>query len=338
MCLSPGTAIRRAAALHAAKLAMSGSRGNGGLSIRKPGPLQESATARSTRTKSAPRTAALTRENLPSSGERNISARRVRSDPLNRWWSYNAKTNGRSSERIPSLARTFILWSKLPSYALNTLEDVKIQTLPPAVAPRILGAPAPGPEKSRDHSTTDKVQLGADLSHIASAAWYKSAHPATAGKIKSSAAVLGQHGESLQSAALRGGAAVLSGAVALASTWHGVALLRSKETFTRLEGANHLVLAAGSGLVAAHLGTAQHGVSQAGAALMLVHGVGEVGLGAYRALREEGSDRTAGLLQMAHGACLVGAELFHGAALPLCLIMAGITGTQMLVREQQEHE
>jgi hypothetical protein len=222
-------------------------------------------------------------------------------------------------------------------------------------------APPPPPPRHGDHKKTDAVQLGHDVADIAHAA---------AGHIGEEAAeaatkvrFLGELGreemmemramvarEGRQVAVLgeqtvhavqphpylRTGAALLNGAVAAGAVWHGVELLRSNGPVKKMEGLNHLVLGAGCGLISAHLSGGPEALGHVGGGLMVAHGAAEVGLGAYRAVRGHGTERKLGLLQAAHGGCLIGAELFHGAALPLCLAMAGLTGVQIYLHRQHQ--
>ena len=135
------------------------------------------------------------------------------------------------------------------------------------------------------------------------------------------AAVLGEH--STPHTALRAGAAGLNALLAAGAVWHGVELIRKGE---KAEGASHLLLGAGCALTAGHLAGLNPHLGHWGGQLLMAHGVAEIGIGAYRASKGE---RVQGLLQAAHGACMVGAELVPGAALPLCLAMAGLTGAQI---------
>lgn len=209
---------------------------------------------------------------------------------------------------------------------------VKVQQFTPQLPPKLVrSSDQPGHDKK-----TDKVQLGADLSHLAAAGLYRASHHVSSGKARATLAVLGQQGEGVSSALLRGGAAALSGGVAVVSTLHGVELLRSKSPVSKAEGLNHLLLAGGSGLVAAHLASGQPGVSSWGSKLMLAHGLGEVAVGTYKSLQPGSHERTRALLQVAHGTCLVAAELFHGAAVPLCAAMLGITALQMSLPDGKE--
>lgn len=138
------------------------------------------------------------------------------------------------------------------------------------------------------------------------------------------AAILGE--ASAPHTALRAGAAGLNALVAVGATWHAVELMRRPDAFSKTEGASHLLMAAGCGLTAGHLGLGNAHLGQLGGQFLLAHGAAEIGLGAYRACKGE---KILGGLQAAHGACLIGAELFPQAALPLCVGMAALTGIQI---------
>ena len=138
------------------------------------------------------------------------------------------------------------------------------------------------------------------------------------------AAILGE--ASAPHTALRAGAAGLNALVAVGATWHAVELMRRPDAFSKTEGASHLLMAAGCGLTAGHLGLGNAHLGHLGGQFLLAHGAAEIGLGAYRAVKGE---KVLGSLQAAHGACLIGAELFPQAALPLCVGMAALTGIQI---------
>ena len=138
------------------------------------------------------------------------------------------------------------------------------------------------------------------------------------------AAILGE--ASAPHTALRAGAAGLNALVAVGATWHAVELMRRPDHFSKAEGASHLLMAAGCGLTAGHLGLGNADLGHLGGKFLLAHGAAEVGLGAYRACKGE---KMLGSLQAAHGACLIGAELFPQVALPLCVGMAALTGIQI---------
>ncbi len=188
------------------------------------------------------------------------------------------------------------------------------------------------PPVAEEHNLHDGVQLGHNLSSIGEAS-------GVLGEIAREeivemrsliargsrpAALLGE--ASATHTALRAGAAGLNVLVAAGATWHAIELLRRPDGYSKVEGASHLLMAAGCGLTAGHLGLDNSHLGELGGKFLLAHGVAEVGLGAYRALQ---GDKVMGGLQAAHGACLVGAELFPAAALPLCVGMAALTGIQI---------
>lgn len=132
------------------------------------------------------------------------------------------------------------------------------------------------------------------------------------------------------------GSAVLSGAVAVGAAVHGMQMLGSKDGFTRLEGANHLLMSASCGVMAAAMLAPQSGLPPFSAPLMAAHGLGEVALGAYqvsKGVREDCREhKLAGAIKIAHGGCLAAAQFFPAVALPLYLAMSAATATQILAR------
>jgi len=207
---------------------------------------------------------------------------------------------------------------------------VKVQHHPSPTPP----PPPPGkqPERHGNHDLHDGVQLGHDASSLGEAS-------GLLGEISREetlelrsliaregrqSAILGEH--SAPHSALRTAAGGLNVLVAAGATWHGFNLLRSEHKLDKVEGFNHLLIGAGCGLTAAHLMTGHEHLGELGGHFLMAHGVGEIGIGIYRACRGEA---TLGSLQAAHGACLVAAEMVPGAALPLCLTMAALTGAQI---------
>jgi hypothetical protein len=138
------------------------------------------------------------------------------------------------------------------------------------------------------------------------------------------AALLNQN--SLPSTVLRTGAVGLNALVAGGAAWHGVQLLQAPGAVNKVEGVSHLLMSAGCGLTAAHLSTGSESMGHLAGHFLLAHGATEMGVGVYRAVHGE---KTLGLLQAAHGACLIGADMVPGAAIPLCLAMAALTGAQI---------
>lgn len=193
--------------------------------------------------------------------------------------------------------------------------------------------PAPPPEHDpRGHDLHNGVQIGHNVSHLAEASGIleeigREEMLEIRGMVAREGrqtALLGEN--SAPHTALRTGAIGLNALVGVGAVWHGVELLHSKDTWHKLEGVSHLVLGAGCGLTAAHLGTGNHTVGHLAGHMLVAHGAAEVGLGTYRAFKGE---KGLGLLQAAHGACLIGAEFIPSAALPLCVAMAAITGVQI---------
>lgn len=133
------------------------------------------------------------------------------------------------------------------------------------------------------------------------------------------------------------GSAVLSGVVALGAAVHGAQMITSKDRFTQLEGANHLLMSASCGVMSAAMLAPQSGLGGYTTPLMAAHGLGEVALGAYQLVRGSKQDcqhdRLAGALKIAHGGCLAAAQFFPGAAFPLYLGMAAVTASQISLQK-----
>ncbi|MBX3166028.1 MAG: hypothetical protein KF760_01405 [Candidatus Eremiobacteraeota bacterium] len=188
------------------------------------------------------------------------------------------------------------------------------------------------PPPTKEHQLHDGVQLGHNLSSVGEASGVLGEVTreemvemrSLVARESRQAAILGE--ASAPHTALRAGAAGLNVLVAAGATWHALELLRRPDGYSKAEGASHLLMAAGCGLTAGHLGLANPGLGELGGKFLLAHGAAEVGLGAYRAIK---GDKLLGGLQAAHGACLIGAELFPAAALPLCVGMAALTGIQI---------
>lgn len=205
---------------------------------------------------------------------------------------------------------------------------VKICKNPSPQAPPKTKLPPP----PSDHQIQDGVQLGHDLSSVGEASGVLGEISreemvemrSLVARESRQAAILGE--ASVPHTALRAGAAGLNALVTVGATWHAIELMRRPDAFSKAEGASHLLMAAGCGLTAGDLALANPGLGHLAGKFLLAHGAAEVGLGAYRAYK---GDKVLGGLQAAHGACLIGAELFPGAALPLCISMAALTGIQI---------
>lgn len=133
------------------------------------------------------------------------------------------------------------------------------------------------------------------------------------------------------------GSAVVSGLVAVGSAVHGVQMITSKDRFTQLEGANHLLMSASCGVMAGAMLAPSTGLGAYTSPLMAAHGLGEVALGAYQLVRGNKDDcqhdRLAGALKIAHGGCLAAAQFFPGAAFPLYLGMAAATASHLSLQQ-----
>jgi hypothetical protein len=133
------------------------------------------------------------------------------------------------------------------------------------------------------------------------------------------------------------GSGVLSGLVAVGAAVHGVQMITSKDRFTQFEGANHLLMSASSGAMAAGMLAPQTGLGTYATPLMAAHGLAEVALGAVqiaRGFRDDCShDRLGGLVKLAHGGCLAAAQFLPGAAFPLYLGMAAATAAQISLQQ-----
>ena len=133
------------------------------------------------------------------------------------------------------------------------------------------------------------------------------------------------------------GSAVVSGLVAVGAAVHGAQMITSKDRFTQLEGANHLLMSASCGVMAAGMLAPQLGVGSASTPLMAAHGLGELALGAYQLIKGTREDcqhhQLAGILKLAHGGCLAAAQFFPGAAFPLYLGMTAATASQVALQQ-----
>ena len=133
------------------------------------------------------------------------------------------------------------------------------------------------------------------------------------------------------------GSGVVSGLVAVGAAVHGVQMITSKDRFTQLEGANHLLMSASCGVMAGAMLAPQSGLGAYTTPLMAAHGLGEVALGAYQLVKGSQEDcqhdKLAGALKIAHGGCLAAAQFFPGAAFPLYLGMAAATATQISLQQ-----
>lgn len=136
---------------------------------------------------------------------------------------------------------------------------------------------------------------------------------------------------------LHTGSAVVSGLVAVGAAVHGAQMMTSKDRFTQLEGANHLLMSASCGVMATSMLAPQLGLGSLSAPFMAAHGLGEVALGAYQLLKGTREDcqhhQLAGVLKVAHGGCLAAAQLFPGAAFPLYLGMTAATASQIALQQ-----
>ena len=145
------------------------------------------------------------------------------------------------------------------------------------------------------------------------------------------------HMEPSSSNWLATGSAVLSGAVAVGAAVHGAQMITSRDRFTQLEGANHLLMSASCGVMSAAMLAPQSGLGTYTSPLMAAHGLGEVALGAYQLVRGSQQDcqhdRLAGVLKIAHGGCLAVAQFFPGAAFPLYLGTAAATASQISLQQ-----
>lgn len=133
------------------------------------------------------------------------------------------------------------------------------------------------------------------------------------------------------------GSAVVSGLVAVGAAVHGLGMITSKDRFTQLEGANHLLMSASCGVMAGAMLAPQSGLGAYSTPLMAAHGLGEVALGAYQLVKGSREDcqhhQLAGALKIAHGGCLAAAQFFPGAAFPLYLGMAAVTASQISLQQ-----
>jgi hypothetical protein len=129
--------------------------------------------------------------------------------------------------------------------------------------------------------------------------------------------------------AVNQGLTVLSAAAAAGATYHGVRMLQHGHY---AHGANHLLMGAGAGVMAAAMATGSHGLHQASSVLMGAHGAMEVGLGVQSFLKADTTlDKALALSTAVHGACLAAAQLTNNAVftIPLYLGMGAATATQI---------
>jgi hypothetical protein len=126
----------------------------------------------------------------------------------------------------------------------------------------------------------------------------------------------------------------LSAAVAVGSAIHGIQMIQSDDTLTKIEGANHLLMSASCGVMSAQMfGVGGPGLGAWSTGLMAAHGLGETALGAHQLMQGVKEDcahhRLMGITKMVHGGCLAAAQAFPGAALPLYIAMGAATTVQI---------
>ncbi len=126
----------------------------------------------------------------------------------------------------------------------------------------------------------------------------------------------------------------LSAAVAVGSAIHGIQMIQSDDTLTKLEGANHLLMSASCGVMSAQMfGVGGPGLGAWSTGLMAAHGLGETALGVHELVQGVKEDcahhRLMGLTKMVHGSCLAAAQALPGAALPLYIAMGAATTVQI---------
>lgn len=131
-----------------------------------------------------------------------------------------------------------------------------------------------------------------------------------------------------QGSAVSQGLTILSAAAAAGATYHGVNMLKHGHY---AHGANHLLMGAGSGVMALAMATGNHTLHQASSFLMGAHGAMEVGLG-VQAFTQADTPKAKALAATTaiHGACLAGAQMTNNAlfTIPLYLGMGAATAVQ----------
>ena len=223
---------------------------------------------------------------------------------------------------------------------------MKVQSLPPQGPPPKLPPKKEAAEHS-EHAKDDGLQLGHEASslgeHTLKSRWLSElAHDdmvemrGLVAREGRQTAVLGETAHYAPHSWLQTGVGVLNGAVAVGAVWHGLEMIHSKDPLRKVEGVNHLLMGAGCGLVSGHLLGGSHELAGWGSKFLIVHGLGEIAVGSYRAATAKSP--LPGLLQATHGACLMGAELVPGAALPLCVAMAGVTAAQIWLHKKKPVE
>ena len=130
----------------------------------------------------------------------------------------------------------------------------------------------------------------------------------------------------------------LSAIVAVGAGIHGLQMVTSKDTLTRLEGANHLLMSASCGVMSAQMYGGNAALGPWSTGLMAAHGLGEVALGVHQLVQGVKTGcahhKMMGLTKAVHGGCLAAAQAFPGAALPLYLAMGAATTVQIAMAQQ----
>ena len=125
------------------------------------------------------------------------------------------------------------------------------------------------------------------------------------------------------------GLTALSAVAAVGAGYHGIKMLQHGHY---AHGANHLLMGAGSGVMAIAMATGSSSLHTASSVLMGAHGAAEVGLGVQSFTKAESTkDKALALSTVVHGACLAAAQLTNNALItvPLYLGMGAATATQV---------
>lgn len=123
-----------------------------------------------------------------------------------------------------------------------------------------------------------------------------------------------------QGSAVHKGLTITSAIVAAGAAQHGVAMLGHGHY---AHGASHLLMAAGSGTMAAAMATGSATLHKVSSGLMVAHGLGEAGLGVQSFLKAGDTRKKAiAATNILHGACLAASQLVPNQAVSLSLLVA----------------
>ncbi len=120
--------------------------------------------------------------------------------------------------------------------------------------------------------------------------------------------------------AVHKGLTITSAVVAAGAAQHGIAMLGHGHY---AHGASNLLMAAGSGTMAAAMATGSATLHKVSGGLMVAHGLGEAGLGVQSYLKADSTRKKAiAATNVLHGACLAASQLIPNQAVSLSLLVA----------------